>query len=221
MAVQGGRLPKRPESPFCLEVGAGVRLAYGAADTAHLALPSPSRLPPGLLIYTGTCAHWHGDCAYVSHAPLYSPCLATRCCAKDVCIRLNTCQKSLGSPRLPSLPQRSALTPRVLYSFFQPDSRFYYFPCSYFPAFPVFLPLLGLLCRPDFLAFQLRPFRATFNGQNPSRLPLAIHHLSPPPLPRKKKNKKKKLISCKSMEQKASKLQLSSGLSHAHVRTRL
>lgn len=112
------RLPKRPESPFCLEVEAGGRLASGAADRAHLALPSPSRLPPGLLMHPGTCAHWHGDCAYVSHAPLYSPCLATRCCARDVCSRLNTCQKSLGSPRLPSLPQRSALTPRVLYSFF-------------------------------------------------------------------------------------------------------
>lgn len=123
-----------------------------------------------------------------------------------------------ASPLFPSaLPSRQGFC--IL--FFQPDSRFYYFPCSYFPAFPVFLPLLGLLCRPDFLAFQLRPFRAMFNGQNPSRLPLAIHHLSPPPLPRKKKNKKKKLISCKSMEQKASKLQLSSGLSHAHVRTRL
>lgn len=100
-AVSGKHISKMPQEPFFPRESEQYNQTSNShpastycCDRAHLwqrVFLLHSDLPSGLLINTATCAHRHGDCAYVSHASLYSPCLATHCCAKDVCISLNTC----------------------------------------------------------------------------------------------------------------------------------
>lgn len=161
-----------PEQPFfsperasrtirCQILTLGPHIANDRAHLQQLAFLLHSQLPSGLLIYTGTCAHWHGDCAYVSHASLYSPCLATCCCAKDVCIRLNTCQKSPSSLCLSSFPTHSVGI-QLFCTLFAIRLKFFVtFPYSYLPVIPVyfsvFLPLLYLQYHSGFVVFELQP----------------------------------------------------------------